>query len=205
MVLSAARIERRIEIRKKSTVSCTLPRDCMLILNAEAISLSLLCIMMILALGVWGHVGCFFVSRLFLCREASFHPSWSCSGFDMHNMRLASAPLLVWVPAAMSNHWSLETLLILFWGKGGSGRVGGLLVCSFSFYRLHTEWMQCLDSRSGLLASNGPCAWSAGCRAHFETTGVWVIYIKNVPNAWSSDCVDGESSWWVVFKKHAEC
>lgn len=47
----------------------------MLILNADVISLSLLCLLMIFRFGDWGHVGVVFVFLEFSFAEASFHPS----------------------------------------------------------------------------------------------------------------------------------
>lgn len=146
--------------------------------------------------------GGMWVFKEFSFAEASFHPSWSCSGFWLAYKRLALPSVLlvsVWDLAVYPHNTQVN-----FFSPVLEGREEGVgLTCFSFFFTDHTENAVVLTSGlSVLLASNAVLFWSAAIRMHCETTGVW-LKVVFPPNAWSSDCwrkIQLSDKGWVLRK-----
>lgn len=146
--------------------------------------------------------GGMWVFKEFSFAEASFHPSWSCSGFWLAYKRLALPSVLlvsVWDLAVYPHNTQVN-----FFSPVLEGREEGVGLTCFSFlFTDHTENAVVLTSGlSVLLASNAVLFWSAAIRMHCETTGVW-LKVVFPPNAWSSDCwrkIQLSDKGWVLRK-----
>lgn len=149
---------------------------------------------------LYGHLGGMWVFKEFSFAVASFHPSWSCSGFWLAYKRLALPSVLlvnVWDLAVSLSAYTSK-IFPRFWWEGRRG--WALLVLAF-FFTDYTENAVVLTSGlSVLLASNNAVLfWSAAIRMHCETTGVWLKVVFSP--MFGVVIVEGKSIW--VMK--AEC
>lgn len=115
------------------------------------------------------------VFKEFSFAVASFHPSWSCSGFWLAYKRLALPSVLlvnVWDLAVSLSAYTSKNFSPWFWWEGRRG--WALLVLAF-FFTDYTENAVVLTSGlSVLLASNNAVLFWSAIRMHCETTGVWL-------------------------------
>lgn len=127
-----------------------------------------------------GHV---WVFGEFSFSEASFHPSWSCSGFWLACVCLALPSVLV---SVRSSSEFISYSKLFSWNL--KGREEGMGLTCFSFFcrlqRMQLSWPQVCLSFWQVIKT--VLFWSAAIRMHCETTGVWLKVVS--PTVWSSDC-----------------